>query len=66
MKGVLRKLIRLFIDDGTFALTIIGIVLLATIASAFLPTIAAGTILSFGCPLALLLNARMAARRRRR
>ena len=66
MKDMLRELIGLFVDDGALALAIVVIVLLAAIASTFLPAIAAGTILSVGCPLALLLNTQAAARKSRR
>ena len=66
MKDMLRELIGLFVDDGSLALAIVGIVVLAAIASTFLPAIAAGMILSVGCPLALLLNTQVAARRRGR
>ena len=55
--AVLRELAGLFVDDGSLALQILGIVVLAG-ASSVLPDmpLAAGSILLFGCLGALFVN----------
>ena len=55
---VLRELAGLFIDDGSLALEILGIVVLAGVSSFLLPDmpLAAGSILLFGCVGTLFVN----------
>jgi len=62
---LLRELARLFVDDGALALAILGVVLLASLVALFAPRlpVAAGSILLFGCAVALFLNVMNAARR---
>jgi hypothetical protein len=63
--ALLRELAGLFVDDGSLALQIVTIVLLAAISSTFIPTfpLATGGILLFGCLGALLVNAIKVGRR---
>ena len=64
MKGVLRELIGLFVDDGALALEICGIVALSALLATALPKtlLVAGTVLALGCPVVLALNTLRAAR----
>jgi hypothetical protein len=63
--NVLRELAGLFVDDGALALAILAVVLVAGIVATLIPEIrlAAGAILMFGCPGALVLNVVSAGRR---
>jgi hypothetical protein len=56
--AIFRELIGLFIDDGSLALAIIGVVLLAGLFVFLMPdiAIAGGGILLFGCLGVLLAN----------
>jgi hypothetical protein len=64
--AVLRELLGLFVDDGSLALEIVAVVVLAAIAAALIPNVplASGAILLFGCLGVLLANVASAARRR--
>jgi hypothetical protein len=57
--AVLRELIGLFVEDGSFALQIAAVVVLAAIAATLIPDVplAAGAILLIGCLGVLLANA---------
>lgn len=58
LTGAARQLVKLFVDDGSLALTIISIVALTALLSLTAPEFAraAGAILVFGCAGALLGN----------
>ena len=68
LKGIVRELTGLFVDDGALALTVVGIVAVAAIITTLLsgPPILAGAVLLLGCPGALFVNVMTAARRCRR
>ena len=63
--GFFRELAGLFIDDGMLALSLIAIVGFAALVTWIAPTapLAAGVVLVFGCPAALLHNVTRAAKR---
>jgi hypothetical protein len=63
--AVLRELVGLFVDDGSLALMILAVVILAGIVATLGPDLqlAAGAILLFGCLGVLLANVARAARR---
>ncbi len=63
--AVLRELIGLFIDDGSLALAILAVVLVAAMATVLVPNLplAAGAILLFGCLGALIENVLRVRRR---
>jgi uncharacterized membrane protein YhaH (DUF805 family) len=63
--AVLRELLGLFVDDGSLALAILAVVMLAAISAALIPDIplVAGAILVFGSLGVLLANLAIAARR---
>jgi hypothetical protein len=63
--AVLRELIGLFVDDGSLALMILAVVMLAGILATLMPDfqLAAGAVLLFGCLGVLLSNVARAARR---
>ena len=63
--AVLRELIGLFVDDGSLALMILAVVMLASILATLMPDfqLAAGAVLLFGCLGVLLANVARAARR---
>jgi hypothetical protein len=63
--AVLRELIGLFVDDGSLALMILAVVMLAGILATLMPVfqLAAGAVLLFGCLGVLLANVARAARR---
>ena len=63
--AVLRELIGLFVDDGSLALMILAVVILAGIFATLMPDLklAAGAVLLFGCLGVLLANVARAARR---
>lgn len=56
--SVLRELAGLFIDDGSLALAILAVIVVAGIVSTLLPGVplAAGATLVFGCLGVLLVN----------
>ena len=62
--AVLRELIGLFVDDGSLALMILAVVMLAGILATLMPDLhlVAGAMLLFGC-LGVLANVARAARR---
>ena len=64
--AVLRELIGLFVDDGSLALMILAVVILAGILATFMPDLqlATGATLLFGCLGVLLANVARTARRR--
>ena len=64
--AVFRELIGLFVDDGSFALEIVAVVILAAIAAALVPNVPllAGGILVLGCLGVLSASVARAARRR--
>jgi hypothetical protein len=63
--AALRELIGLFVDDGSLALMILAVVMLAGILATLMPDphLAAGAVLLFGCLGVLLANVARAARR---
>ncbi len=63
--AVFRELIGLFVDDGSLALAILTVVLLAGALSILIPNVqlAAGAILLFGCLGVLFANVARAGRR---
>jgi hypothetical protein len=63
--AVLRELIGLFVDDGSLALMILAVVMLAGVLATLMPDfqLAAGALLLFGCLGVLLANVARAARR---
>ena len=63
--ATLRELIGLFVDDGSLALMILAVVMLAGILATLMPDLhlAAGAVLLFGCLGVLLANVTRAARR---
>ena len=65
LTGLLRELVKLFVDDGALALAIIAIVVLAGMVAMLMPHVplAAGAILLFGCLAALLSSVARADRR---
>jgi len=65
LTAVLRELIGLFVDDGSLALMILAVVMLAGILATLMPDfqLAAGAVLLFGCLGVLLANVARAARR---
>ena len=64
--AVLRELIGLFVDDGSLALMILAVVILAGILATLMPDLqlATGATLLFGCLGVLLANVARTARRR--
>jgi hypothetical protein len=65
-RAVFRELLGLFVDDGSLALAIVAVVVLAAISVALIPDapLAAGAILLLGCLGVLSANVARAARRR--
>ncbi len=63
--AALRELIGLFVDDGSLALMILAVIMLASILATLMPDLqlAAGAILLFGCLGVLFANVARAARR---
>ena len=63
MISALRQLIGLFVDDGAFALWIIGVIAASAILAALIPNhpLVGGSVPALGCPSVLLLNAMLAA-----
>ncbi len=66
LAAVIRELLGLFVDDGSLALGVLAVVLLAAVSTALVPDLplATGAILLLGCLGALLVNLAKAARRR--
>jgi hypothetical protein len=66
LSAVFRELLGLFVDDGSLALAILAVVMLAAISVALIPDapLAAGAILLLGCLGVLSANVARAARRR--
>jgi hypothetical protein len=66
LTAVARELIGLFVDDGSLALAILAVVILAAVAVALLPGVPllAGAILLLGCLGVLLANLATVVRRR--
>jgi hypothetical protein len=66
LAAVIRELFGLFVDDGSLALGVLAVVLLAAVSTALVPDLplATGAILLLGCLGALLVNLARAARRR--
>jgi hypothetical protein len=56
--ALVREIAALFIDDGAFALAIIGVVVLASSAAVLMPStpIVAGAVLLLGCLAVLVAN----------
>ncbi len=65
LAAIFRELAGLFVDDGSLALAILGIVVLASIFAALMPgmPLLAGAVLLFGCLGVLLANVMKAAQR---
>jgi hypothetical protein len=63
--AVVREMLGLFVEDGSLALEILAVVILAAISAALVPDapLVAGAILLFGCLGVLLTNVARAARR---
>jgi len=66
LAAMIRELFGLFVDDGSLALGVLAVVLLAAVSTALVPDLplATGAILLLGCLGALLVNLARAARRR--
>jgi hypothetical protein len=64
--AVFRELLGLFVDDGSLAMEILAVVMLAAIFASLIPDVplVAGAILLCGCLGVLLANVARAARRR--
>jgi hypothetical protein len=60
----LRQLVGLFVDDGSLALAILGVVAAAALVASRLPGVA-GVVLVLGCLGVLFINVLKAAQRRR-
>jgi hypothetical protein len=58
LAGVLHELAGLFVDDGSLALAILAVVMLAGILALLMPNLplAAGAVLLFGCLGVLVVN----------
>jgi hypothetical protein len=65
LANVLRELAGLFVDDGALALSIIGVVVLASSAAVLMPNtpIVTGAVLLLGCLAVLFANVMKAALR---
>ena len=65
LRAVFRELAGLFVDDGSLALEILTVVVLAALCAALIPEVplAAGGILLLGCLGVLFANVARAARR---
>ena len=66
LRAVFRELAGLFVDDGSLALEIVTVVVLAALCATLIPEVplAAGGILLLGCIGVLFSNVATAARRR--
>ena len=66
IRGILSGLVGLFIDDGSLALAILGLIAIATVAvkTGWLPPLAGGLLLLAGCIALILESVYRAARRR--
>jgi hypothetical protein len=65
LANVLREIAGLFVDDGALALSIIGVVVLASSAAVLMPNtpIVTGAVLLLGCLAVLFANVMKAALR---
>jgi uncharacterized membrane protein YdjX (TVP38/TMEM64 family) len=65
LTSILREVAGLFVDDGSLALAILGVVALAAVVAALMPgaPLTAGAVLLFGCLAVLVENVMRAARR---
>ena len=65
--ALFRQLAGLFVDDGSLALAILGVVVVAALLAFLVPNLSsvAGAILLFGCLGALLANVLWAAQHKR-
>ncbi|HEY4407798.1 MAG TPA: hypothetical protein VGN55_24360 [Xanthobacteraceae bacterium] len=65
LAAVLRELLGLFVDDGSLALAILAVVVVAAVSAAWIPdaSLLTGAILLLGCIGVLLANLASAARR---
>jgi hypothetical protein len=63
--NIVRELAGLFVEDGSLALAIVSLVVLATILAALMPDLplAAGAVLLLGCLGVLVANVTRAGRR---
>ena len=63
--AVFRELTGLFIDDGSLALAILGVVLLSAFVVSVMPSVpmAGGGVLLFGCLVVLVVNVLTASQR---
>ena len=66
LAAVIRELFGLFVDDGSLALGVLAVVLLAAVSTALVPDLplATGAILLLGCLGTLVVNLARAVRRR--
>jgi hypothetical protein len=66
LAAVIRELFGLFVDDGSLALGVLAVVLLAAVSTALVPDLplATGAILLLGCLGVLMASVARAARRR--
>jgi hypothetical protein len=64
LAAILRDVLGLFVDDGSLALAILGVVAIAAIIAAFAPDrpLLAGAMLALGCLSVLLVNVGRARR----
>jgi hypothetical protein len=62
---ILRELAGLFVDDGSLALAIVAVVVLAAAIASLIPGLLAGAVLVVGCLGVLLTNVMIAALRHR-
>jgi hypothetical protein len=65
LAAVVRELLGLFVDDGSLALAILAVVVVAAVSAALIPdaSLVTGAILLLGCLGVLLANLASAARR---
>jgi hypothetical protein len=62
--AILRNLVHLFVDDGSLALAVIGVVAIsAGLAETVPDRLIAGAVLAGGCALVLIANVVISARR---
>jgi hypothetical protein len=62
--AILRNLLHLFVDDGSLALAVIGVVAISAGLAAMVPDrLIAGAALAGGCALVLVTNVGISARR---
>jgi hypothetical protein len=62
--AILRNVLHLFVDDGSLALAVIGVVAISAGLAAMVPDrLIAGTMLAGGCMVVLVANVVISARR---